>query len=95
MRSASRALPIPPGPVSVSKQELASRSQSSAIAWSRPTKPPRSLGRLVYLALSEVSGGKAARNNDLSTVRRGQQSGAMVRRRAVIIAHAQVGLTRI
>ena len=60
--SASRVLPAPPGPVSVTRRELAIRRRTSASSASRPMKLDTCTGRLFSsLGLSsDFSAGKAA-----------------------------------
>ena len=54
--AASRVLPLPPGPASVTSRPPASRPRTSPASVSRPTNPVSCTGRLFGMASSERSG---------------------------------------
>ena len=58
--SASRVLPVPPGPVSVRSRVVPRRARVSSSSRSRPTNEVSSVGRLLGRASSERIGGKSA-----------------------------------
>ncbi len=56
----SRVLPVPPGPVSVSRRERPRRSRASATSRSRPTKVVSCVGRLLGVRSRVRRAGKSA-----------------------------------
>ena len=65
--SDSRVLPVPPGPVSVSRRVVVSRRAASASSSSRPMNVVSWVGRLFGRASSERSGGNVACSPSAST----------------------------
>ena len=74
--SASRVLPVPPGPVSVTSRELATSVRVSSSSRSRPTNEVSSTGRLLGRASIERIGGKSPGRPSMSSwaIRSGRRS---------------------